>query len=524
MSKTSRPFHKRGQIVLTSDPEGELSAPFYPLPTSIRILQITQRGVEVDLDPNWEGFTTCEGKIEDINSNRKSAYTHIMKKGDYGSIAYNDLRVLIRIGKERQTQRQMIGHSKEYRGQFLEFWLGDRRDFKFLVFGSLASAWVIGSFVMGLLKHPDDRPQSFIELRNEYTLPFIHPQHLTHAPESLQLRYDRQTPLHSVLNFAHELTNTLLDLQPPSNEKESVSKTPIFAETKLRYQRLYARQKQDLEALAQKRLDIERRILSDQRNALIAIPSIKGETFAGSLLRLEDKLSIWYLNTNKALQYRREMSESFRQDALYSYTEYKEPGRVKRGDYEAGSNPKDESFLYKDASDLALLADQHRKQIVKFREPATALSVENSSPLALPLDNQFSSTAKPENFAAFNLKLGLIQASLFNPDKPKIIREPLIGTLDPQLVQATIDRYRFELQLCYELALRRNQEAQGSMQWQWHIDTQGQVFDIELVQTSISDSKMADCVRNKIASWKWPKPQKGSIQISFPFHFNPSKG
>ena len=31
-------------------------------------------------------------------------------------------------------------------------------------------------------------------------------------------------------------------------------------------------------------------------------------------------------------------------------------------------------------------------------------------------------------------------------------------------------------------------------------------------------------VRGKIANWKWPRPQKGSIQISYPFLFRPAKG
>jgi len=169
LSKTSRPFTNRGSIFLTSDPDGELTAPFYALPTAIRILKLTKRGVEVDLDPNWEGFTTFEGKIEDINSDRKSAYTHIMKKGDYGSIAYNDLRVLIRIGKDRQTRALQQTTSKEYRGSSLDLWFGSRHDLKFLGIGLVAALWFMGGFVLGLLKKPDDRPRDFIDLRNEYT-------------------------------------------------------------------------------------------------------------------------------------------------------------------------------------------------------------------------------------------------------------------------------------------------------------------------------------------------------------------
>jgi hypothetical protein len=136
----------------------------------------------------------------------------------------------------------------------------------------------------------------------------------------------------------------------------------------------------------------------------------------------------------------------------------------------------------------------------------------------------FSTVANTRTFDAFNQKLGLIQASIFDPDKPKIVREPLIGTLDPKKIQETVDKYRFELQLCYELALRRNQQLAGSMEWQWHLDSTGEIYDIELLQTTIQDQQMIQCVKQKIASWSWPKPQKGSIQVSFPFYFKPAKG
>lgn len=522
LSKTVRPFNKRGRIVLTSNPDGELSAPFYPLPTDIRILKITARGVEVDLDPNWEGFTTCEGKIEDINSNRKSAYTHIMKKGDYGSIAYNDLRILIRIGKDRQTNLQKAKQNPEYRGSAIDLWLGPARELKFLALGGFASAWLIGGFALGLLKHPDMRPQSFIELRNEYTLPFIHPTHLLNAPESLQSHYNRQAPLQSALGFSEAFTDTVLGYT--AHEKNYLSPGSIFKSAQDRYADLYLQHRADLEVLAQKRSQIESKVLTDQRNALIALPLIKGETFGGSLLRLEDKLKLWYENAQMSLEKRRLISDAFRDDALYNYTEYKDPNKVKKDKIEVGVNPKDEAALYKEAASLADAAEQHRAQIMAHREPLIGLDKNNSSPLALDAANLFTSTATPLNFSAFNQKLGLIQATLFNPDKPKIIREPLIGTLDPKLIQQTIDRYRFELQLCYELALRRNQEAKGAMEWQWHLDTQGQIFDIELLQSNINDAKMVECIRGKIASWKWPRPQKGSIQISFPFHFKPAKG
>jgi hypothetical protein len=520
LSTTSRPFTKRGSIFLTSHPDGELTAPFYALPTDIRILKITKRGVEVDLDPNWEGFTTFEGKIEDINSDRKSAYTHIMKKGDYGSIAYNDLRVLIRIGKERQTRLLKETTSKEYRGSSLELWFGGRHDLKFLAIGLGAALWFMGGFVLGLLKKPDDRPRDFIDLRNEYTLPFIHPKHLRNVPESLQVKYDRLVPIRSALEFAKGFTDTLLGYDAL---KSHPARHPVFLESRQHYRQLYRKLDDDIDTILAQRDNLEGRILNDARNALVALPYVRGESFRGSLLRLEDKLNIWHENAQLTLSLRKKTTQEFTADKHYDFNEYRktvEPTTVQF----FRSEPSGEEAMYKEVEQLARFAELHQKRIVKYREPVVPVTVENSSPLVIAADSSFLRLIEEGSFRNFNEKISQIQASIFDPDKPKIVREPLIGTIDPKLIEQTIARYRFELQLCYELALRRNQQAVGSMEWQWHLDTQGKVYDIDLVKSSISDPKMIECVRGKIARWKWPKPQKGSIQISYPFLFRPAKG
>lgn len=521
LSKTSRPFTKHGSIFLTSDPDGELAAPFYALPSSIRILTITKRGVEVDLEPNWEGFTTYEGKVEDINSDRKSAYTHLMKKGDYGSFAYNDLRVLIRIGKERQIRAVQHATNREYRGSSIDLWFGGLSDLKYLSAGLLAALWFMGGFVLGLLKKPDDRPRDFIDLRNEYTLPFINHKHLRNAPESLQAHYDRLQPIRSAMEFAKNFTDTLLGYDTLKSDK--LSNHSIFAESRDNYRKLYRQLDANVGALLTKRETLEERILGDRRNALVAVPYVLGESFRGSLLRLQDKLNIWHQNSQLTYSLRRETTKDFTGDQRYDFNEYRQTAEAPKIRL-FKPEPTDEELMYKEVEQLAAFAENQQKHIVQYREAIVPVTVDNSSPIVIEAGSDFLSLIDHGNFRNFNAKIRQVHASVFDPDKPKVVREPLIGTLDPQLIEQTVAKYRFELQLCYELALRRNQQAVGSMEWQWHLDTQGQVYDIDLVKSSISDPKMIECVRGKIAKWKWPKPQKGSIQISYPFLFRPAKG
>lgn len=518
LSRTERPFKKRGSVYLTSRPTGELTAPFYPLPSDIRILKITKRGVELDLDPNWEGFTTYEGKIENIDSDRKSAYTHIMKRGDYGSIAYNDLRVLIRIGRPHRKQANLRAFAKEYRPSFFEFWLGPDR--VGLLWGAAAAGVMTLGFVYGLIKRPDDRPRQFIELRDEYTLPFIHPLHLSQGPETLQSEYNRVDPVSSAVGFAQSFAETVLDFPQRSTKK---SKSPILMSARDARADRYDRAWQRYEELKAGFRERESKILADKRNALVAIPVIIGESSTGSLVRMHGLLRKWYQGTAQTLEIRRQTTASFKSDRAYDFQEYRNPD-VGPGAPANFIPSGDEKNLYAEAGRFAARAEAIRTKIRKSRRPVTLLSADNGIPVGISEASPFTSFVRQDSFEAFNDKLERISASVFDPDKPKIAREPVIGSVDRKLVLQTIEKSRFELQLCYELALRRNQGAEGLMEWRWLLDTKGQVLDLELVQNTVNDLKMANCIREKIARWKWPRPHKGSIEISYPFYFKPSKG
>ena len=116
----------------------------------------------------------------------------------------------------------------------------------------------------------------------------------------------------------------------------------------------------------------------------------------------------------------------------------------------------------------------------------------------------------------------MMQPSTFGVKKEKV-KEPLVGELDPKLIEKIVNKNRFELQLCFELALRRNREVSGTMKWQWRLDSRGKISNLTLVSSSITDPVMKNCVRKKIAGWKFPRPRRGSVEITYPFYFKPAR-
>ena len=126
------------------------------------------------------------------------------------------------------------------------------------------------------------------------------------------------------------------------------------------------------------------------------------------------------------------------------------------------------------------------------------------------------------SFSEANFKK--IQAVEFEGQLAKKVQEPLIGQINQVYIEKAIKKNRFQLNLCYELALRRNQKLRGVMHWVWRVNTLGKVSEISLVKSSLRDRQMINCIRRKVASWHFPRPKKGSIKISHSFEFEPQGG
>ena len=49
----------------------------------VDLLHITKELVEVELDSDWEGFTTYRGNIEEIGRDKSTKYLHLLRQGRY---------------------------------------------------------------------------------------------------------------------------------------------------------------------------------------------------------------------------------------------------------------------------------------------------------------------------------------------------------------------------------------------------------------------------------------------------------
>jgi|GEM_PF-965217 len=87
-------------------------------------------------------------------------------------------------------------------------------------------------------------------------------------------------------------------------------------------------------------------------------------------------------------------------------------------------------------------------------------------------------------------------------------------------VWEVINRHMSEVRYCYERAGIRRPDIEGKLQVQFLIGGQGIVKSSAVKASTVSDSGLDNCVVERLASWKFPKP-RGNIDVNvlYPFTF-----
>lgn len=96
------------------------------------------------------------------------------------------------------------------------------------------------------------------------------------------------------------------------------------------------------------------------------------------------------------------------------------------------------------------------------------------------------------------------------------------GSLDPKLITKTIRARMAGFKACYENALKRSPNLQGKVVITFTIGDDGRVSEAGVEQDNLGDPDVGRCIVNIFRRLRFPKPDEGSVQASFPFVFVPS--
>lgn len=521
------PMRRSGFLELTAAGNGPFVLPYYPLPDGrLEFLQFGDGGAHLVIDHKREGFLTSKGELIHIARGSKEHRRAAMYKGDYASLTYDDLRLMIKIGPfPKKGPRAIVHTNPSTRRPFTAHFFPSIYERRSLAAATAATALLLGSVIIGLLSRGNTRPREIAEIPEQYLLSFLAPDHIKHAPEALQGNYDRKHPAHSAHEFYRSVAGIFMGW-------EDYNPKLLFKTTIDLYKRLHSEQRQDLRTKIARQEEVDRLQLRKSGVGILTVPSVMGESMSSSMLRLIDKIDVMQQGFGANLEAKRQIVRDFPNDPNYVWTEYHNIPKPTNATNEATSKIKvfdqltPEAQMYDQVEKLANSAARRQNRIFRQRGDDSFITGDTYSPIFIQEGAKFSSFLASEQFQRGDDKLYSLRASDFEADRKSEpqVKEPLTGDIEPALVERFIQANRFQLQICYELALRRDESTAGTMEWRWRIDSLGTIADVNLKSSTIHDQRMAECIRQKIAAWRFPRPRRGSVEVHYPFEFTPAKG
>jgi hypothetical protein len=96
------------------------------------------------------------------------------------------------------------------------------------------------------------------------------------------------------------------------------------------------------------------------------------------------------------------------------------------------------------------------------------------------------------------------------------------GELDPATVAVFVRSQLGAMRACYKAALADDRTLAGKVVMHWTIDLAGIPRGVTVESNTMRASTVPKCLRGTIESWRFAKPAGGSVDVSFPFVFQPA--
>ena len=96
----------------------------------------------------------------------------------------------------------------------------------------------------------------------------------------------------------------------------------------------------------------------------------------------------------------------------------------------------------------------------------------------------------------------------------------LQGSLTRAQIARVVRMYWFQIKYCYEKELRKTPKLSGKIVIRWIISGTGHVQTANVIQTTMNNESVENCIVRRIVRWKFPTPKGGGVVVvNYPFLF-----
>ncbi len=529
----------RQKIALGANSNSILHIPFGTMSLPINLFEIKSGRIYSILDNRLTGFVNDgnqfgevrefiapRGSIAEIASISEPLKLELLD-GSRGSLLYQDFQIVFKVhrGIKKENVIKIAGAGRNFFA-LPSFDVALER--QTIVLAGFLSIIMVSAVIVWLLKAPREEFTGLESLPYTYAMEVIHPQHFRYLPWIYRDQFNRYDAVSQVVNLISELQKRW---QAEEAGTPYSSKIPaIAAFSRDRYPRtMQLDWKKSIDA-AYEKLE-KRRVSSEspryfkfQKEYPRILLEVSGGLYGSLDVRMNQRiqqLKQMYASIKDRVQSEQGFLKSHYGDLNLKINEHFSPPKAIAG-FSPKSAPEYEFDLQQfiAAEGLAKRAQEsafresRENHFEKVNRDRLSIVWLGKDSMIVPnlFKTQFGWT---QNGAENLLENARYSASLLQiPPLP-----PPKATIDFKDVELVILGKREELRSCYDAALRANPKLAGKITWQWRVLENGTASSIAAIENSVNDQNLASCMKNRILSWKFPRPRNGSVVVSYPFKF-----
>lgn len=113
-----------------------------------------------------------------------------------------------------------------------------------------------------------------------------------------------------------------------------------------------------------------------------------------------------------------------------------------------------------------------------------------------------------------------VQAMMSDAGAREAPAAPVVASIDERTVTALIEAEHREFQACYEAELRATPGIRGDVELRLVISPDGAVSEADFTAPEGMEP-VCHCILGRLRELRYPRPQRGSVEMRYPFHFEP---
>jgi hypothetical protein len=495
----------------------------WPRWDDLEILTKSRSGLILNPNLPWDGVIDDGSDVHVLNASRPQKKIISISPTTTGTLRLEDMTIMIKVGPRNVGRNVKIVKRGGYAAGLLSLFADFRSDGMALFLGGLGSLIICGSIWWSLSNRPTETYKQITDLPQNKLSAFLAHSYLSSAPNMIQTGLDRFKFVRSVWSYYSDL-GLVLGFGESANTGRQ-----LFTSTKDYYKNLLSIQSSQLETSESHQ---QKKIAESLvRGPIISVPTVRGESLDGRVQRIFDKIAIVLDSSNELSKRRVDIAEKFAADIGYKFEARQEANSTQEAFAKISQGflgiESDDIMQERAAKDAAAKAAAIQLKIYGKERLVFGTSQCCQPPAGMPLTQDGITWLKPDLSHVDGASLSELKASTWGSIDTKrglSIGGTKAGQVDPASVEKTVRAGRYQLKLCYEMALRRNKTAGGAMEWRWTIGSDGRASDLNLIRSSIADDELVRCIRDKIASWRFPRPDGGTVEVKYPFEFSRDKG